>query len=341
MARKVQKYSVVTSVPGPTPYAGPVKFNDDAQLDASQVQDRRGDSGSSGGLRGLGGFNLGRGGLAGGGIGIAAIVVFVVIRLLAGSSTPSGNGGLGGMLSQLAGGTAPSGSVDSSRLDCTAGASSSDDCEVLAIVNSVQAFWSRQLATAGTTYTQSDTVFFSGSTPTGCGTGDTGMGPFYCPSDGRVYIDLAFWSELKTQFGANDALFTQAYVLAHEYGHHVQDLLGTNSRVSSARGATSGSVRLELQADCYAGVWANHASTVAGSDGRILISDITSADVANALDTAGRIGDDYIQTTLGNGPVDPSTFTHGSSAQRKKWFTTGYTTGKPAACNTFDTNSLG
>jgi predicted metalloprotease len=318
-----------------------VKFNDDANLDTSQVQDRRGSSGASGGSGGLGGFNLGKGGLAGGGIGIAAVVVFIVIRLLAGSSTASGNGGLGGMLSQLAGGSAPTGTVDSASLDCSAGASSSDDCEVLAIVNSVQAYWSQQLATSGTTYTKSVTVFFSGSTPTGCGTGDTGMGPFYCPSDQKVYIDLNFWSELETQFGANDALFTQAYVLAHEYGHHVQDLLGTNSRVSSAKGATSGSVRLELQADCYAGVWANHASTVAGSDGKILISDITDADVAAALDTAGKIGDDYIQTKLGSGSVDPAAFTHGTSAQREKWFTTGYSTGKPAACNTFDTKTLG
>ncbi len=234
------------------------------------------------------------------------------------------------MMAELAGGSTPSGQADSASLSCPAGASASDDCEVLAIVNSVQSYWSQQLARSGTTYTPANTVFFSGSTPTGCGTGETGMGPFYCPADGKVYIDLTFWSELKTQFGANDAPFTQAYVLAHEYGHHVQDLLGTNSRVSAATGASSGSVRLELQADCYAGVWANHASTVAGSDGQILISDITEADVDNALDTAGKIGDDYIQTHLGSGRVDTSQFTHGSSAQRKKWFSTGYSTGNPA-----------
>ncbi|MDQ2737652.1 MAG: neutral zinc metallopeptidase, partial [Actinomycetota bacterium] len=175
----------------------------------------------------------------------------------------------------------------------------------------------------------------------GCGTGDTGMGPFYCPTDKHVYIDLSFWQQLKTQFGADSSLFTQAYVLAHEYGHHVQDLLGTNARVSSATGATSGSVRLELQADCYAGVWANHASTVTASNGKVVITDITQDDIKNAVDTAGKIGDDYIQTHLGGGQVDTSKFTHGSSAQRQKWFTTGYKTGKPAACNTFDTNNLG
>ncbi len=316
-----------------------MKFNDNAQLDTSQVEDRRGNSGGGGGG---GGFSIGRGGLAGGGLGVVGILVFVLVQVFSGGGGSGGSGGgLGGMLSQIAGGSTPTGEASSSSLDCSGGATSSDDCEVLAIVNSVQSYWSQQLARSGTTYRKSDTVFFSGSTPTGCGTGQTGMGPFYCPTDAKVYIDLSFWSELKTQFGANDALFTQAYVLAHEYGHHVQDLLGTNSRVSSATGATSGSVRLELQADCYAGVWADHASTVAGSDGQILISDITTDDVNNALDTAGKIGDDYIQTHLGNGQVDTSAFTHGSSAQRKKWFTTGYQSGNPAACNTFDTNNLG
>jgi predicted metalloprotease len=317
-----------------------MKFNDNAQLDTSQVEDRRGAGGRGGGG---GGFSLGRGGLAGGGLGVVGILIFVAIQLFSGgSSTDSGGGGaLGNALGQLAGGNTQNASVNSGQLNCSAGVTSSDDCEVLAIVNSVQAYWNSQLARSGTTYTKSPTVFFTGSTPTGCGTGETGMGPFYCPSDAKVYIDLSFWSELKTQFGANDSLFTQAYVLAHEYGHHVQDLLGTNSRVGSATGASSGSVRLELQADCYAGVWAQHASTVAGSDGQILISDITQTDVNNALDTAGKIGDDYIQTKLGGGQVDQSQFTHGSSAQRQKWFTTGYRSGNPAACNTFDTSNLG
>ena len=318
-----------------------MRFNDNAQLDTSQVEDRRGSGGSGGG----GGIRLGRGGAAAGGaIGLVAIVVVVLIQVFSGggSGSSGSSGGLGGMMAQLAGGDTPTGQADSASLSCPAGASASDDCEVLAIVNSVQSYWSQQLARSGTTYTRANTVFFSGSTPTGCGTGETGMGPFYCPSDGKVYIDLSFWSELKTQFGANDALFTQAYVLAHEYGHHVQDLLGTSDKVQSgATGPSSGSVRLELQADCSAGVWANHASTVAGSDGQILISDITEADINNALDTAGKIGDDYIQTHLGNGRVDASQFTHGSSAQRKKWFSTGYSTGNPAACNTFDTANLG
>ena len=144
-----------------------MKFNDNAQLDTSQVEDRRGSGGGGGG----GGFSLGRGGLAGGGLGIVGILVFVAIQLFSGGSSSTGtSGGLGGALGQLAGGgAAPNTSIDSATLNCSAGVTSSDDCEVLAIVNSVQAYWSQQLARSGTTYTKSNTVFFSGSTPTGCG----------------------------------------------------------------------------------------------------------------------------------------------------------------------------
>jgi predicted metalloprotease len=168
------------------------------------------------------------------------------------------------------------------------------------------------------------------------------MGPFYCPTDKTVYIDLTFYQDLQTKFGAQGGLFVDAYVLAHEYGHHVQDLLGTTARVKPGdSGPTSGSVRLELQADCYAGAWANHATTVPDASGRPLITEITQDDFDRALDAAGRIGDDYIQTNLGNGRVNQSQFTHGTSAQRQKWFTAGYRSGDPRICNTFGTNNLG
>ncbi|MGD9531875.1 MAG: neutral zinc metallopeptidase, partial [Pseudonocardia sp.] len=137
-------------------------------------------------------------------------------------------------------------------------------------------------------------------------------------------------------FGAEGGPFARSYVLAHEYGHHVQNLLGTSSRVrGNETGPTSGSVRLELQADCYAGVWGRNATQTPGPSGRPLITEITQADVDAALDTAARIGDDYIQSHLGGGRVDESQFSHGSSAQREKWFTTGFTTGEPARCDTF------
>ncbi len=186
-------------------------------------------------------------------------------------------------------------------------------------------------------------MWFTGQVDTGCGAASSGTGPFYCPADKQVYIDLSFYNDLHSQFGAKGGLFVDAYVLAHEYGHHVQDLLGTSARVrAGATGPSSGSVRLELQADCYAGVWAHHATTTrTPGGGPPLVSDITRDDISRALDTAGRIGDDYIQTHLGGGRVDRSAFTHGSSEQREKWFSTGYRSGNPADCDTFGTPNLG
>jgi predicted metalloprotease len=179
-------------------------------------------------------------------------------------------------------------------------------------------------------------VFFNGGVNTGCGGASSDTGPFYCPADKRVYIDLSFYQELEQRFGAQGGNLSRAYVIAHEYGHHVQDLLGTTNRVQAGdSGPTSGSVRLELQADCYAGVWTNHAANVPTSSGQPLIEDINQQDIASVLDTASRIGDDFIQSNLGSGRVNSSQFTHGSSQQREKWFTTGYKTGDPAQCDTF------
>ncbi len=313
-----------------------MKFNPNARLDTSQVQDRRG-----GGPRGGGGFPGGRSGLAvgGGGLGLLVVLAFVLFSVIGGGD--GGTSGSAGMLAGASGNT----SVDNGQLEaqCRTGqdAASNEDCAAVAIINSVQDYWGDAFASFGGTYREADTVFFTGTTRTGCGQGTSGMGPFYCPTDRLVYIDLAFWDELRTTFGANDAPFTQAYVLAHEYGHHVQNLLGTSDRVGAATGATSGSVRLELQADCYAGVWAQHATTVPGADGQVLITEVTETDLANAVQTAGAIGDDYIQTNLGGGRVDPSQFSHGTSAQRQKWLLTGYRSGDPNSCNTFDTNALG
>src|SRR5664279_3719051 len=321
----------------PTEGCCPMKFNPNARLDTSQVQDRRG-GGSGGG--GFGGIPGGKGGLAvgGGGLGLIAVIVIVLISQFAGGGASSGTAG-------LIEGASGNSTVNNGQLEnaCKTGAdaSTSKDCATVAVINSVQDYWADAFAASNSTYRDADTVFFSGSTRTACGTGSAGMGPFYCPADQQVYIDLSFWDELKTTIGANDAPFTQAYVLAHEYGHHVQNLLGTSDRAGTATGATSGSVRLELQADCYAGVWAKHATTVPDSSGQVLISEITNADLQNAIQTAGAIGDDYIQTNLAKQRVDPSKFSHGTSAQRQKWFTAGYKSGNPASCNTFDTKNLG
>ena len=316
-----------------------MKFNPNARLDTSQVQDRRGGGSSRGGLSG-GGFPGGRGGLAvgGGGLGLLVLVAVVLFNMLGGGGGSTGSTG-------LLEGASGNATVDNGQLaqQCQTGAdaNANADCTAVAVINSVQDYWADALAASGGTYQEADTVFYTGSTRTACGQGSAGMGPFYCPADQLVYIDLSFSKDLRTTFGANDAPFTQAYVLAHEYGHHVQNLLGTSSRVGSATGATSGSVRLELQADCYAGVWANHATTVPGADGQVLITEITDADLANAVQTAGAIGDDYIQTNLAGQRVDPSQFSHGTSAQRQKWLLAGYRSGDPAVCNTFDTNDLG
>ncbi|WP_326945644.1 MULTISPECIES: KPN_02809 family neutral zinc metallopeptidase [unclassified Amycolatopsis] len=310
-----------------------MRFDDDAGLDASEVQDMRGSGGGGGGIGG-------RVALGGGGLGVVGLIIYFVISQLGGISPGAVNLGSGGGLGSVGSGQ----QVDNSQLASTcktgADANKNHDCAIVAIVNSVQDYWAQQFARSGSTYRKAPTNFFNGGVRTGCGSATSDTGPFYCPADSKVYIDLSFFNELKTRFGAQGGQFTEAYVLAHEYGHHVQNLLGT-SKKGTGTGPTSGSVRLELQADCYAGVWGNHATTTPTDTGKPLILDITQDDIASALDTASRIGDDYIQTKLGGGQVDSSQFTHGTSAQRKKWFTTGFQTGDPARCDTFGASNLG
>ena len=240
---------------------------------------------------------------------------------------PSG-GGLGGVQQGQ--------SADNTQISqaCQTGASANRqlDCEVVAVDNSLDGYWSDAFARSGQSFQKPRLNFFSGGVSTGCGSASSDVGPFYCPPDAEIYIDLDFFKELETRFGAQGGSFSRAYVIAHEYGHHIQNLLGTNGRVQAGdSGPTSGSVRLELQADCYAGVWAHNATTVPTSSGQPLIQDVNQDDVNAALDTASRIGDDFIQSNLGGGRVDQSQFTHGTSAQREKWWTTGYQSGDPAA----------
>jgi uncharacterized protein len=308
-----------------------MRYDEGAGLDTSEVEDTRGGGGGFGGFGGRGVV------FGGGGLGLVGVVIYVLVQVLGGGTggTGSGAGGFDAL--------SPGQSADNSQLsqECRTGrdANSSVECAVVADINSIQDYWGQVL---GSRYTETDTVFFSGSAQTGCGAASSGTGPFYCPADKLVYIDLSFFDQLRSQFGAQGGLFVDAYVLAHEYGHHVQDLLGTNQQVDPGEtGPASGSVRLELQADCYAGVWADHAETVPDENGHTLISDITQDDVNRALDAASRIGDDFIQRNLGNGRVDPNSFTHGTSAQREKWFTTGYQSGDPAQCDTFSASNLG
>jgi predicted metalloprotease len=267
-----------------------------ARLDPSQVSDRRG----------VGGTPVALGG------GVIGLVVVVLLLVL--------NGGLGG---SDAG--SPASSSDLSACRTGADARQNPDCAVVAYVNSIQAYWSDALPG----YTEARTVLFSGSTSTACGTATSSVGPFYCPGDEHVYIDLGFFRELTDRYGASGGPLAQAYVLAHEYGHHVQDLQGTIDRGgANSQGPESASVRLELQADCYAGVWAANAVRTG------FITRITDQDVADALSAAAAVGDDRLQEEF-QGRVNPETWTHGSSAERQHWFTTGYTSGDPDACDTF------
>jgi uncharacterized protein len=307
-----------------------MRYSEGADLDTSGVQDRRGRGGGLGGGRGLA--------VGGGGLGVVGVVVLVLFQLLGGG----GDGGTGAALGGLAG-LGEGQTADNGQLEerCRTGADANDsvDCAVVADIESIQDYWGQVL---GSGYQPTDTVFFNGSVQTDCGGATSGSGPFYCPADRHVYIDLTFFDQLQAQFGAEGGLFVNAYVIAHEYGHHVQNLLGTNQQVTPGEsGPTSGTVRLELQADCYAGSWANHAETVPDESGEPLIAEITQDDIDRALDAAGRIGDDFIQRELGGGNVDQDAFTHGSSEQRQRWFTTGYETGDPAQCDTFATDDLG
>jgi uncharacterized protein len=289
-----------------------MRFRPNARLDPSQVEDVRGRSGGLGG----GGIAVG-----GGGLGLVGLIVYIAIQLLS-------NGQAGGALGPLDGSTVaaqPPGQVLGSDCQTGADANAKEDCRILGYINSVQAYWSKALQG----YTISKTVFFTGSTDTGCGQASTDVGPFYCPVDKKVYIDLGFLDELRTRFGASTGPLAQAYVLAHEYGHHVQDLVGTLDKIGNDRqGANSASVKTELQADCFAGVWANHAESTG------YLTKITPADVKDALSAAAAVGDDRIQQET-QGHVNPETWTHGSSAEREHWFTIGWQTGDANKCNTF------
>jgi predicted metalloprotease len=197
------------------------------------------------------------------------------------------------------------------------------------VLDDVQSTWAKIFTSSGEQYRDAKLVLFRNATESGCGVAQSAMGPFYCPVDQKVYIDLGFYDELTNRFGASGD-FAQAYVLAHELGHHVQHLLGTDARVrqleeSRPDQANNLSVRLELQADCYAGVWAN------STDQRKLLNE---GDVTEALTAASAVGDDRIQQEE-TGSVHPESFTHGTAAQRASWFKRGYTSGRPDACDTF------
>jgi uncharacterized protein len=209
-------------------------------------------------------------------------------------------------------------------------------CRIIATGNSVDAVWSQLLKG----YTRPYVRLFQGSVQTGCGGATTEVGPFYCPADKTAYFDTDFFQVLVDQFGSSGGPFAQEYVVAHEFGHHVQDLLGDIGRAQQgAQGALGNGVRTELQADCYAGVWAHFASTVKEKNGVPYLNPLTDKDIQDALSAASSVGDDWIQKQS-TGRVNPESWTHGSSEQRQHWFTVGYQTGDPKRCDTYDATDL-
>jgi uncharacterized protein len=293
-----------------------MRFRRGAKLDPSQVRDVRGASG-----RRAGGFP--GGGLAAGGGGLGLIILIVAVLLGADPFSGTGGGRYAGLQDQTVGG----GSSSLKKCRTGADANASTDCRIVGYVNSIQRYWASQFRPGD--YVQAQTTFFSGRIDTGCGTATSDVGPFYCPADTQVYVDLGFFDELRTRFGAHGGPFAQAYVIAHEYGHHVQDLQGILDRIGNDRqGAASASVRSELQADCYAGVWAKHATDTG------FLAAVTAADIRDGLDAAAAVGDDRIQREF-QGRVDRETWTHGSSSERQHWFTVGYSTGEPGRCDTW------
>jgi hypothetical protein len=288
-----------------------MRFRKDARLDPSQVEDYRGRSG-----RMPGGMPMAVGG--GGGL-IVAVVVLALFLL--------GGGGALGELGTLEGQQVGPGTASSElQTECRTGedANEREDCRVVGFINSIQSYWGRTLRN----YEPTPTRFFEGGIQTGCGTASSATGPFYCPNDRRVYIDLGFFDQLQSQVGARGGPLAEAYILAHEYGHHVQNLTGVLRSANRDTGPQGGQVRVELQADCYAGLWVGHALETG------FVEDITREDVADALDAAAAVGDDRIQQRT-QGRVIPEAWTHGSSEQRQSWFVRGIEGTGPQSCDTF------
>ncbi|MGN7191550.1 MULTISPECIES: neutral zinc metallopeptidase [unclassified Curtobacterium] len=287
-------------------------FNEDSRLSGGKVKRR------------------GRGVAVGGGaVGIGAIVVFLIAQFT--GVDLSGIVGDGGTTQvQQQGET-----VDATQ-ECRTGrdANLRVECRMEGAAESLDAYWTQEARTLGFSYDTPAFWLFDGSTDTSCGQASAATGPFYCPPDRAVYLDTAFYDDLQSRYGSSGGPLAQMYVVAHEWGHHVQQLQGTFASTDrSGSGASSGSVRTELQADCYAGAWVGSAATTKDADGNTFFEPVTRQEIADALSAASAVGDDSIQERA-TGRVDPDSFTHGTSEQRQDWFTRGYEQGA-GSCDTF------
>ena len=284
-------------------------FNDDAKYSGKGVR-------KSGRRTGLA--------VGGGGIGLVAIVLLSQL--------------LGVDLSGLVGGGTDSSSQSegTALTNCETGADANEnvECRVGFTRDSLDDYWSEQAPAMGISYASPVINLFTDGVDTGCGAATSAVGPFYCPADQQIYLDTAFYDTLRTQFDATAGPLSQLYVVGHEWGHHIQNLAGTfASADTSQTGPTSDAVRLEVQADCFAGAWLGSATETEDAEGNRLLDPITDAQIADALNAASAIGDDRIQEKT-QGQVNPESWTHGSSEQRQKWFQAGYTVGAEA-CDTF------
>jgi len=284
-------------------------FNDDAKYSGKGVR-------KSGRRTGLA--------VGGGGIGLVAIVLLSQL--------------LGVDLSGLVGGGTDSSSQSegTALTNCETGADANEnvECRVGFTRDSLDDYWSEQAPAMGISYASPVINLFTDGVDTGCGAATSAVGPFYCPADQQIYLDTAFYDTLRTQFDATAGPLSQLYVVGHEWGHHIQNLAGTfASADTSQTGPTSDAVRLEVQADCFAGAWLGSATETEDAEGNRLLDPITDTQIADALNAASAIGDDRIQEKT-QGQVNPESWTHGSSEQRQKWFQAGYT-GGAEACDTF------
>ena len=311
-------------------------FNDDAQLDTSRV-------GGGGG----GGYD--RGGMViGGGGGILGIIVLILYMLMGGDPGTS----VGGTTQQDQGSSlnssrmAGAGQVNSgdfSKCKTGADANKDDECRIIATENSLYDYWTAMYPKSnskGTKLAPPKMIIYSGQTQSACGTASNQVGPFYCPLDKSIYIDASFYQLLSSRFGSSGGPLAKEYVVAHEYGHAIQDQLGVlDAAQQDPQGPTSGAVRVELMADCFAGMWTKDASTTKDKNGKTLLNPITQNDIKAALSAASAVGDDTIQKKT-QGRVTPENFTHGTSEQRQRWFMNGYNNQNINSCNTLKANPL-
>ncbi|MFA9447098.1 neutral zinc metallopeptidase [Egicoccus sp. AB-alg6-2] len=297
-----------------------MSFNDDVRIDSGRAS--RGRRGGAGVAIGGGGGLL---------LLLLALVFDIPLDALAGGGDP-GAGSAGGQ------------EIEGGFEHCQTGADANEhvDCRIIATAESLDVVWEEQLpAAGGPAYEPPGLTIFEGQVATGCGTATSQVGPFYCPADRTTYFDTGFFDTLRERFGAGEGPLAEQFVVAHEFGHHIEHQLGLLDRAQrDPSGPESGAVRVELMADCLSGVWAHHATQALDPEsGEAFLRPLTEDDIADALSAAAAVGDDRIQERV-QGQVTPETFTHGTSEQRQSWFSRGYREGELAACDTFATDEL-